>query len=245
MSEGRLERQRSGGRRARFLLGAATALCLIAALVASRYGHDVATLWLTNAKEWVVAAGPVGWLLVALAQMLIAMIGVVPASLLGVAAGGFYGVWLGFALAAIGTLAGGTAAFVLARSLLRPSVERILRRRGESRLVELDTAVTRDGWRFVCLLRISLVMPFAITSYALGITQITLRDYLLGTLASLPALAGYVAFGALAQYGVQAERRGPLDWPLLGIGMVAAAALIVRSGALLARCGLLPGRRQP
>ena len=83
------------------------------------------------------------------------MVGVVPASLLGIAAGGVYGVVLGFLLAAAGTLIGGWLAFKLARSLLRPWVERMLARRGPGRMARLDEAVTRDGWRFVCLLRIS------------------------------------------------------------------------------------------
>jgi uncharacterized membrane protein YdjX (TVP38/TMEM64 family) len=58
--------------------------------------------------------------------------------------------------------------------------------------------LAQDGWRLVCVLRVSPVMPFAMTSYALGLTGISQRAYLLGTLAALPALLGYVTVGALA-----------------------------------------------
>lgn len=226
--------------------GAIVAITLIGALVLSRFGLSVAADWSQSLTEWAETSGPGGWAVFMLAQTVIAMVGLVPASLLGVAAGGVYGVVLGFALAAGGTLVGGWISFMLARSLLRPWVERMLARRGPSRLVRLDAAVTRDGWRFVCLLRVSPVMPFAITSYALGLTEISGRDYLLGTLASLPALAGYVSLGALAHYGLRTAngpvQMGSFGWTLLSVGVIATGLLIFRSGTLLSRSGLLPAR---
>ena len=222
------------------LLGAA----IIAGLALARLGLSDAAGAADRLTHAAAEAGPLGWLGFAAAQAAVAMVGVIPASMLGIAAGAVYGFWLGFALAAIGTIGGGWLAFKLARSLLRPWVERLIRARAAGRLAGLDAAVGRDGWRFVCLLRISPVMPFALTSYALGLTEISGRDYLLGTLASLPALAGYVAIGALARQGVLSATNlsgtGPLNWALLALGMAATVALIVRSGALLARCGLLP-----
>ena len=226
-------------------VGALAAITLIGALVLSRLGLSVAAAWSQSLTQWAQTSGPGGWAVFMLAQTLIAMVGLVPASLLGIAAGGVYGIVLGFVLAATGTLVGGWISFMLARSLLRPWVERLLARRGPSRLVRLDAAVTRDGWRFVCLLRVSPVMPFAITSYALGLTEISGRDYLLGTLASLPALAGYVCAGALAQYGLRTANGnaslGAAGWALLTVGLAATGLLIFRSGTLLSRCGLLPG----
>jgi uncharacterized membrane protein YdjX (TVP38/TMEM64 family) len=190
-------------------------------------------------------AGPAGWAAFALAQAVVAMIGIIPASLLGIAAGAVYGIFIGFTLSAIGTLVGGWLAFRLARSLLRPWVERLLARRAGGRLDRLSAEVERDGWRFVCLLRISPVMPFALTSYALGLSPISGRNYVLGTLAALPALAGYVAVGALARHGLlsvtDGSGLGPLNWALYGVGAVATLALIFRSGTFLARVGLLPG----
>jgi len=230
----------------RLVAGGMLALCLVGSLVLSRIGLSTAADWSEALTKWAQAAGPGGCAVFMLAQTLIAMIGLVPASLLGIAAGAVYGVTLGFALAASGTMVGGWISFRLSRSLLRPWVERLLARRGPSRLVKLDAAVTRDGWRFVCLLRVSPLMPFAITSYALGLTEISGRDYLLGTLASLPALAGYVAVGALAQYGMQTAngsvQLGSFGWTLFILGAVATGLLILRSGTLLSRCGLLSAR---
>jgi hypothetical protein len=47
-------------------------------------------------------------------------------------------------------------------------------------------------------------MPFVATSYLLGLSAISLRDYMLGTLAALPALLGYVSLGSACQ-----PRRAP------------------------------------
>ncbi len=217
---------------------------MVGGVILARSGWTDATSLAQLVTRLAHDAGPAGWAAFALAQTVVAMIGVIPASLLGIAAGAVYGM-PGFALAAIGTLLGGWLAFRLARSLLRPFVERLLARRAGGRLDRLSAEVERDGWRFVCLLRISPVMPFALTSYALGLSPISGRDYLLGTLASLPSLAGYVAVGALARHGLlsltDGSGLGPLNWVLYGVGAAATLALIFRSGTFLARVGLLPG----
>lgn len=219
---------------------------MAAGIAASRFAWDDAAGWAETLTRSARDAGPFGWLLFALAQAVVAMLGVIPASLLGIAAGLVYGLWTGFVLAAVGTMLGGWLAFRLARSLLRPWVERLIRARSGGRLPGLDEAVRRDGWRMACLLRISPVMPFALTSYALGLTRMSGRDYLLGTLAALPALGGYVGAGALARHGMLGGGNlaggGPLSWVLLAAGVAATAALIFRSGTLLARCGFLPGK---
>ena len=84
----------------------------------------------------------------------------------------------------------------------------------------------------VCLLRFSPVMPFSATSYMLGLSSIDLRSYIVGTLAALPALFGYVLIGTLADAGLSAwmSGAGPLRWILLGIGGVATLVLTVRLG---------------
>jgi uncharacterized membrane protein YdjX (TVP38/TMEM64 family) len=231
--------------RGRLIVGIGLGGLILGCIVAARLGwvgvaHGVDALTDTSRN-----AGPLGWVLFALAQTAVAMIGVVPASLLGIAAGAVYGLWLGFALSTIGTMCGGWLAFMLARSLLRPWITRRLATRVSGRAAELDAAIMRDGWRLVCLLRISPVMPFALTSYALGLTHISIRDYLVGTLAALPALLGYVTAGIVAGHGVQmatgvASVGEPIQWLLICAGVIATCFLILRSGALLASCGLLP-----
>ncbi len=185
--------------------------------------------------------GPAGWLLAALIQVVIALCGILPASVGGLAAGLVYGIVGGFVVSAFGTLVGAAVAFLLARSLFRPLIVRMLS--NHSRFARLDDAVARDGWRLVCLLRVSPVMPFAMTSYALGLTSLDLRSYAVGTLASLPALLGYVVLGALSGRGLGAlaspEAR-PLHWALLVLAAVATLLLILKLGGIVRRVVRLP-----
>lgn len=183
--------------------------------------------------------GGAGIALVFLAQLVIAASGVLPASLLGIAAGALYGVAAGFAVAAAGTLAGALLAFAVARSLLRPFVARLLARR--PRLHRMDAALAADGWKLVCLLRISPVMPFAITSYALGLSAVRFRAYLLGTIASLLPLLVFVAMGRMAGFGATQVRAGsPVQWLGLAIGGGATLGLAWYLMRLLRRACALP-----
>ncbi len=183
------------------------------------------------------ALGVAGSLAFVALQIAVAVSGVLPASLLGMAAGALYGPVAGFALAALSTLAGAWIAFALARSALRPAVARMLRRRGT--LAAFDDRVAREGWRLVALLRVSPVMPFALTSYALGLSSVAARDYVLGTLACLPALLGYVMVGAMA--GTDLDSAGTdgqnVRRLLLLAGGAATLALIMRLGRLVAADG--------
>ncbi len=169
-------------------------------------------------------SGPHGYAIVVLLSVVTAVFGFIPASLMAIAAGVAYGLWIGFLLAAIGTLFGGWVAFLLSRSILRPWIARLLARRAS--LARLDEALTEGGWRLVCLLRMSPVMPFAATSYSLGLTQIDQRSFLIGTLASLPALFCYVAVGAMGHTGL-AMRADGLGWFRAALLMVGTAATIL------------------
>lgn len=178
--------------------------------------------------------GEVGRALFAVVQVLVAVSGILPASMLGVAAGMLYGLPAGFAVSGVSTLAGAVLAFGLSRSVLRPAVVKLLARR--PRLRELDGMIARDGWRMACLLRVSPIMPFAATSYALGLSSIGLRDYVIGTLAAMPALFGYVLLGTLAGSGVTVwSSHNPLGGWMLALGVIATLVLTLRVGQFVAR----------
>ena len=181
----------------------------------------------------------------AMVQLLVAVSGILPASLLGVAAGVIYGLVPGFALAAVSTWAGALLSFFLSRSLFRATIEHLAVRR--PRLRDLDARIAQDGWKLVCLLRISPVMPFSATSLVLGLSAVGLRDYAIGTLASLPALFGYVFIGTLADTSLSAWATGAssVRLILLAIGGLATLILVLRLGQVAMKLGLIsrvPGR---
>lgn len=179
--------------------------------------------------------GPSGWIVIALLQALIAASGVVPAAAMGAAAGAIYGVWIGFSLTAIGTMVGATVSFLLARSVFRPLISSYLLKKPY--MARLDRSISNEGWRVVCLLRLSPVMPFAAGSYALGLTSINLSSYLAGSIAALPALLGYVFLGHLAQEGLSDHRHGTgwLNLAFLGLGILATLLFILHIGTIVRR----------
>lgn len=228
-------RQARHGLALRLALAALVVAALVFGVVAVRLWPSLVdtqlALWLARVRGW----GALGWLVFAALQVVVVVVGVLPASLVGIAAGAMFGVLPGFGLATVGTLVGAWLSFRLSRSLFRPLVERFVR--GRPRLRAIDRAVATDGWKFVCLIRISPVMPFAATSYVLALSSIGERDYHLGTLAALPALFGYVCIGALADAGLAAWRggAGPLQWVLLAAGLAATVVLTLRVGRIALR----------
>jgi uncharacterized membrane protein YdjX (TVP38/TMEM64 family) len=210
-------------------------LAALLSVVLSLYAGPVLAGDAVAAAAWLRGMGLAGGLIFIAAEFAVTLVGVVPGALLGIAAGAIYGVAFGFCTSAAGILAGALVAFGLSRSMLRPWIARLLGRQG--RLARLDALIARDGWRIVALLRISPVMPFSITSYALGFSGVSLRSYVLGTLASLPPLLGYVVIGALGGLSLTARTRGGADihMVLLGLGAAATLALTIHLSRLLGR----------
>jgi glycosyltransferase involved in cell wall biosynthesis len=87
------------------------------------------------------------------------------------------------------------------------------------------------------MVRASPLMPFVATSYLPGLSVISLRDYMLGTLAALPALLGYVSLGAFARAGLSSSTGAalPFQWALPAMGFAATALAVAHVGALVAK----------
>lgn len=222
-------------RNRRLVLVAAGFAVLGAAFLVSMTGTADLTQAAMHTIDTMRRFGPVGWIGFVLFQALVAMVGFLPASLLGLAAGAVYGVTLGFGLAAVGVLLGAIGTFGLARSMLRGAIVRLVAGRAGFR--RIDAALAADGFRLVLLMRISPIMPFSLTSFALGLSGVGRRAYLLGTLASLPALLLYVVLGSFGARSLVAVHLGSHDLTLalLGLGILATGFLTARIGHLVAR----------
>jgi hypothetical protein len=65
------------------------------------------------------------------------------------------------------------------------------------------------------------------------LSAISLRDYMLGTVAALPALLGYVSLGAFARAGLSASTGAAA--PFLATGFAATALVVAHIGALVVK----------
>ena len=123
-----------------------------------------------------------------------------PAGILSVGSGLVFGLWWGFFLVWLGTLAGAAAAFGIARALGRQWVEKKLFR--FPKLAALDQAIEREGGRIVLLSQLHPLFPTSLLHYLYGITRIRFWPCMAWTaLGQAPGLFLYTYFGTLTQYG--------------------------------------------
>lgn len=154
----------------------------------------------------------------------VATVAFIPGSLMTLAAGAIFGLLEGTLYTFAGATLGAALAFLVSRYGARKAVERRLE--NNSKLQAVDRAVAKEGMKIVFLLRLSPVFSFVLLNYALGLTSVRFRDYLIASIGMLPGTFLYVyygkALGSLASVAGGAEiERGVADWMLLGVGLVA------------------------
>jgi uncharacterized membrane protein YdjX (TVP38/TMEM64 family) len=156
-----------------------------------------------------------------------AVLALIPGSLLTIAGGAVFGFVRGVIYALIGATLGSTSAFLLGRYGARRLVARRLA--SMPRYAAIDRAVSAQGRRIVMLLRLSPVVPFNFLNYALGLTTITLGDFLAASVGMIPgtivyAYGGKVTGEALALAGQAQVSRNASYYAVLVAGLVATVA---------------------
>lgn len=63
-------------------------------------------------------------------------------------------------------------------------------------LSAVNTAIERNGVKVMILLRLSPLVPFSGFNFIAGLTKVSLRDYLLGTVGIIPGTLAFVYIGA-------------------------------------------------
>ena len=166
-----------------------------------------------------------------IATYAIATVALVPGSLLTLGAGALFGLAFGFLYAFLGATLGAIAAFLVGRYLARDWV--VQKIDGHPKLQAIDAAVARAGLKIVLLTRLSPMFPFVLLNYTFGVTQVSLRDYVIGCLGTIPATLLYTYIGSLFSdvatlaTGASERSRTPLEWAVYGLGLVATAIVTV------------------
>ena len=130
----------------------------------------------------------------------------------------------------VGSTAGSTLAFLLARYLFRRRFERLIAEK--PRLKAPLQAVDQEGWRLVALLRLHSPLPGSLVSYLCGLTHMSVLSFSTATLAGIaPQVVLYVYLGvvgdAVLRYGLNPQAQ--LAFLVLGLLLMGIAmALVVR-----------------
>ena len=162
--------------------------------------------------------------LVFIAGYAVATVAFIPGSLLTLAAGAIFGLTRGVIFVFVAAVIGSTLAFLIARYVARGAIERRLA--GNARFAAVDRAIAAQGRRIVFLLRLSPAFPFSLLNYALGLSRVSLRDYVIASVGMLPGTVLFVYYGKLAgdvaalAAGVQAPKGGGY-YAVLVLGLVA------------------------
>jgi pyruvate/2-oxoglutarate dehydrogenase complex dihydrolipoamide dehydrogenase (E3) component/uncharacterized membrane protein YdjX (TVP38/TMEM64 family) len=180
----------AAGSRLRLLVGLAVLVLLIVLVRALPVDR-----WLLAFVTWVREAGASG-AAVFVAAYVAACVLFLPGSILTLGAGFAYGVAAGTPLVWVAANLGAALAFVLGRTVARDAIAARVTR--NPRFAAIDRAVGEQGLRIVLLTRLSPVFPFNLLNYAFGVTRVSFRDYVLGSLIGmLPGTVMYVYLGSL------------------------------------------------
>ena len=167
---------------------------------------------------------------------IVASVTMVPAFVLTFAAGAVWGLWKGSVLVYIGAVLGASTVYFVAGRLFRSRVIRWLDRDPRVAAVRRAVAAEQSVW-IMFLLRLSPLVPFVQLNYALVLSGVRYRDYLIATVGMWPTIVMYVYYGKVAgdvaalAAGVAPER-GPEYYVLLVVGLIAtvvATTMVTRA----------------
>jgi uncharacterized membrane protein YdjX (TVP38/TMEM64 family) len=151
--------------------------------------------WMVDFIHWAKGMGAAGGALYAVVYIAGTAL-FFPGLPLTLGAGFLYGAIIGTLVVSPASVAGATLAFLIARYLARDWVTRRIKKYPQA--AAMDRAIEKNGLKAVVLLRLQPVLPFNILNYALGLTSIRLRDYMLASwIGMFPATVLYVYLGSV------------------------------------------------
>lgn len=195
----------------------------------------IAAIHLSNVQEslqsllkWIQDFGSVSALVFVGTYLLLTVL-LIPGSALTLGAGVVFGAIWGSLYAFIGATLGATAAFLIGRYFARDWISKKIE--GNSKFKAIDAAVAEEGLKIVFLTRLSPAFPFVLLNYAFSITNVSLRDYVLGCAGMIPGTILYVYIGSLAGSLATLDPSAPstqsVQWALRAIGLIATVAVTV------------------
>lgn len=194
------------------------AVVVVLVLLGRRLGAALPAFaaWVDGLGAW----GPVAFI----AGYALAVVAFAPGSILTLAAGAIFGLVRGTLYVFIAATLGSSLAFLVARYVARPWVER--RISANPGFAAIDRAVAAQGRRIVFLLRLSPAFPFNLLNYALGLTRVRFVDAFVASIGMLPGTLLFVYYGKLAGEvaslaGGAPVERGTAYYAVLGLGLVA------------------------
>ena len=211
-------------------------------LVGAGAGDAPFASWFKHVHRLVVHMGWAGPAVFVLIYM-VGTVLCVPGIVMSVAAGLLFGLW-GIPVVSLGGTIGATLAFIIARYLAREKLERMAA--GNATFKAIDEAVSGHGGKLVALLRLSPMIPFNVSNYLYGLTDVQLAPYVLGTwIGTIPVICLEVYLGAAGKVGLSGHHhpRTRAEYVVFGVGLGATLAVTL-AVTFIARRALIKAREQ-
>ena len=184
---------------------------------------------LQHSLEWVDSLGSIAPIAF-IGIYIIATIAFLPAFVLTLGAGVLFGVGWGSIHVFVGATFGSIAAFLVGRYLVRNWVAHKIA--GNDKFSAIDRAVGKEGLKIVILTRLSPIFPFNLLNYAFGVTGVSIKDYIIGSIGMIPGTVMFVYLGSLAGnlalIGTDTQSANPiLQWAIRIVGLLATIAVTI------------------
>lgn len=204
------------------------ALSLFSAIaIAIYYRGDFSV---SQIEQWI---NQQGWLapVIFILAYIIATVLFLPGALFTFAGGIIFGPVLGVFYNLVGATIGAALSFLIARYLASDFVSQ----RSGGKLKQLINGVETEGWRFVAFVRLVPLFPFNLLNYALGLTKISFRQYLVATfIFIIPGSIAYTYIGHAGREAVSGED-GMIKTVLIALALLAVVLFLPRFIATLRR----------
>ena len=172
--------------------------------------------------------GPYGYLYFAMVYV-VAEVLAVPALPLTASSGYLFGLIPGFVTVLISATIAASISFFIGRTLLREWAQKIASTSSKWRAI--DAAIGKEGFKVILLLRMSPLLPFAISNYLYGLTSVDFGSYLAATfLGFAPGTLGIVYAGSAGKALFSSDSMSSLPW----YAYAAGGALVLLFGNTVA-----------
>lgn len=145
---------------------------------------------------------------------------ILPSTPLNLSGGAIFGIWWGTLWTTIAAIIAAIIAFYYSRTIGREFIAH----KFKNRIAVIDGEMQQGGLFYMFAIRLLPIIPYGIVNFAAGLTSITFKDYLTGTvLGTLPGILPFVMMGA----GLKSITEGnilPLMCALTLIGILVGGA---------------------
>ena len=175
-------------------LGFAVATAFLFGLVVMGvvYREDLFAL-MSSFTEYVDSLGSLGYALFMVGYVVLEILAV-PAFPLTMSAGALFGTLPGTLLVTTSATIAAAAAFLISRYIARDKVQALAE--NYPKFKAIDKAIGEDSLRVVAIMRLSPLMPFALSNYLYGLTSVKFSPYVIGSFfGMMPGTFAYVSAG--------------------------------------------------